>query len=171
MTCANESERPCGSARPFVVSWTAPPRAATLRPAPRRPARSGPGEPPPNSPRQWPRKRKPMRDPMIPRDPRITNQMVPMVIETTNRGERAYDIYSLLLKERILFIHMPIDDNIASLAIAQLLYLAREDPDRDISMYINSPGGYVNAGLAVYDTMQLIQPAVAPICNCSALRT
>jgi ATP-dependent Clp protease protease subunit len=108
-----------------------------------------------------------MYDPMTPN--RIVNQMVPMVIETTNRGERAYDIYSLLLKERIVFIHSPIDDNIASLAIAQLLYLAREDPDRDISMYINSPGGYVNAGLAIYDTMQLIQPSVSTICIGSAM--
>jgi ATP-dependent Clp protease, protease subunit len=108
-----------------------------------------------------------MYDPMTAN--RIVNQMVPMVIETTNRGERAYDIYSLLLKERIVFIHSPIDDNIASLAIAQLLYLAREDPDRDISMYINSPGGYVNAGLAIYDTMQLIQPSVSTICIGSAM--
>jgi len=110
-----------------------------------------------------------MREPTFERNLRIVNQMVPMVIETTNRGERAYDIYSLLLKERILFIHTPIDDNVASLAIAQLLYLAREDPDRDISMYINSPGGYVNAGLAIYDTMQLIQPGVSTICIGSAM--
>src|SRR3954447_9714457 len=109
-----------------------------------------------------PRKRKPMSDPM--RVVNLVNQMVPMVIETTNRGERAYDIFLLLLKERIIFIHTPIDDNIASLAIAQMLYLAREDPDRDISMYINSPGGYVNAGLAIYDTMQLIQPDVSTTC-------
>ena len=108
-----------------------------------------------------------MSDPM--RVVNLVNQMVPMVIETTNRGERAYDIFSLLLKERIIFIHTPIDDNIASLAIAQMLYLAREDPDRDISMYINSPGGYVNAGLAIYDTMQLIQPAVSTICLGSAM--
>ena len=92
------------------------------------------------------------------------NQVVPMVIETTNRGERAYDIYSLLLKERIVFLGTPIDDMVANLVIAQLLYLAREDPDRDIMMYINSPGGYVNAGLAVYDTMQLIQPDVSTTC-------
>jgi ATP-dependent Clp protease protease subunit len=91
-------------------------------------------------------------------------QVVPMVIETTNRGERAYDIYSLLLKERIIFLGTPIDDMVANLIIAQLLYLAREDPDRDIMMYINSPGGYVNAGLAVYDTMQLIQPDVSTTC-------
>jgi ATP-dependent Clp protease protease subunit len=91
-------------------------------------------------------------------------QVVPMVIETTNRGERAYDIYSLLLKERIVFLGTPIDDMVANLIIAQLLYLAREDPDRDIMMYINSPGGYVNAGLAVYDTMQLIQPDVSTTC-------
>jgi ATP-dependent Clp protease protease subunit len=94
----------------------------------------------------------------------ISNQVVPMVIETTNRGERAYDIYSLLLKERIIFLGTPIDDQIANLVIAQLLYLAREDPDRDIMMYINSPGGYVNAGLAMYDTMQLIQPDVSKTC-------
>ena len=94
----------------------------------------------------------------------VRNQVVPMVIETTNRGERAYDIYSLLLKERIVFLGTGVDDNIANLIIAQLLYLAREDPDRDIMMYVNSPGGYVNAGLAIYDTMQLIQPDVSTTC-------
>lgn len=95
----------------------------------------------------------------------VRNQvMVPMVIETTNRGERAYDIYSLLLKERIVFLGTPIDDQVANLIIAQLLFLAREDPEKDIMMYINSPGGYVNAGLAVYDTMQLIQPDVSTTC-------
>ncbi|MFN8522790.1 MAG: ATP-dependent Clp protease proteolytic subunit [Chloroflexota bacterium] len=87
-----------------------------------------------------------------------------MVIEQTNRGERAYDIYSLLLKERIIFLGTPIDDQIANLIIAQLLYLAREDPDKDVVMYINSPGGYVNAGMAIYDTMQLISPAVSTTC-------
>ena len=95
---------------------------------------------------------------------RVIGQVVPMVIEQTNRGERAYDIYSLLLKERIIFLGTPIDDQIANLIIAQLLYLAREDPDKDITMYINSPGGYVNAGLAVYDTMQLIQTDVSTTC-------
>ena len=95
---------------------------------------------------------------------RVIAQIVPMVIEQTNRGERAYDIYSLLLKERIVFLGTPIDDQIANLIIAQLLYLAREDPDKDITMYINSPGGYVNAGLAVYDTMQLIQTDVSTTC-------
>ena len=95
---------------------------------------------------------------------RTINQVVPMVIEQTNRGERAYDIYSLLLKERIVFLGTAIDDQIANLIIAQLLYLAREDPDKDITMYINSPGGYVNAGLAIYDTMQLIQPDVSTTC-------
>ena len=94
----------------------------------------------------------------------VRSQVVPMVIETTNRGERAYDIYSLLLKERIVFLGTPVDDQIANLIIAQLLYLAREEPDRDIMMYINSPGGYVNAGLAIYDTMQLIQPDVSTTC-------
>jgi ATP-dependent Clp protease, protease subunit len=92
------------------------------------------------------------------------NQVVPMVIEQTNRGERAYDIFSLLLKERIIFLGTPIDDQIANLIIAQLLFLAREDPDKDITLYINSPGGYVNAGLAIYDTMQLIQPDVSTTC-------
>lgn len=95
---------------------------------------------------------------------RLIGQVVPMVIEQTNRGERAYDIYSLLLKERIIFLGTPIDDQIANLIIAQLLYLAREDPEKDILMYINSPGGYVNAGLAIYDTMQLIQPGVSTTC-------
>jgi ATP-dependent Clp protease protease subunit len=95
---------------------------------------------------------------------RTINQVVPMVIEQTNRGERAYDIYSLLLKERIVFLGTGVVDQIANLIIAQLLFLAREDPDKDITMYINSPGGYVNAGLAIYDTMQLIQPAVSTTC-------
>jgi ATP-dependent Clp protease, protease subunit len=95
-------------------------------------------------------------------DPR--NAMVPMVVESTNRGERAYDIYSLLLKERIIFLGTPIDDHIANLIIAQLLFLDREDPDRDIHMYIHSPGGIITAGLAIYDTMQLIRPDVSTIC-------
>ncbi|MCC6179141.1 MAG: ATP-dependent Clp protease proteolytic subunit [Chloroflexi bacterium] len=89
---------------------------------------------------------------------------VPMVIEQTNRGERSYDIYSLLLKERIIFLGTPVTDHIANLIVAQLLYLAREDPDREISMYINSPGGSVTAGMAIYDTMQLIQTPVATTC-------
>ena len=87
-----------------------------------------------------------------------------MVVEQTGRGERAYDIFSRLLKERIVFIGTPIDDTIASLVIAQLLFLESEDPDKDISLYINSPGGSVSAGLAIYDTMQYIRPAVATIC-------
>jgi ATP-dependent Clp protease protease subunit len=94
----------------------------------------------------------------------VKNQLVPMVIETTNRGERAFDIYSLLLKERIIFLGTPIDDTIANLIIAQLLYLEREDPEKDINMYIHSPGGIITAGLAIYDTMQLIKPDVATIC-------
>jgi ATP-dependent Clp protease, protease subunit len=89
---------------------------------------------------------------------------VPMVIEQTNRGERAYDIFSLLLKERIIFLGTPVTDPIANLIVAQLLFLAREDPDRDISMYINSPGGSVTAGMAIYDTMQLVQPNIATTC-------
>jgi ATP-dependent Clp protease protease subunit len=87
-----------------------------------------------------------------------------MVIETTGRGERAYDIYSRLLRERIVFIGTPIEDHMASLIIAQLIFLAAEDPEKDISLYINSPGGVVSAGLAIYDTMQHIKPDVATIC-------
>lgn len=94
----------------------------------------------------------------------VYNQLVPMVVEQTGRGERAYDIYSRLLKERIVFIGMPIDDTIASLTIAQLLFLESEDPDKDIHMYINSPGGSVSSGLAIYDTMQYIRPDVSTIC-------
>lgn len=90
--------------------------------------------------------------------------LVPMVVESTNRGERAYDIYSLLLKERIVFLGTPIDDHVANLVIAQLLFLEREDSDRDIQMYIHSPGGIITAGLAVYDTMQLVRPDVSTIC-------
>ena len=92
------------------------------------------------------------------------NQLVPMVVEQTGRGERAYDIFSRLLKERIVFIGTPIDDTVASLSIAQLLFLESEDPDKDISLYINSPGGSVSSGLAIYDTMQYIRPDVATIC-------
>src|SRR5919204_5705485 len=90
--------------------------------------------------------------------------LVPMVVETTNRGERAYDIYSRLLKERILFIPTPVEDTMASLVVAQLLYLQAEDPERDIELYINSPGGSVTAGLAIYDTMQHVKPDVKTIC-------
>lgn len=93
-----------------------------------------------------------------------TGMMVPMVVESTNRGERAYDIYSLLLKERIVFLGTPIDDHVANLVIAQLLYLEREDPDRDIQMYIHTPGGIITSGLAIYDTMQLLRPDVSTIC-------
>jgi len=90
--------------------------------------------------------------------------VIPMVIESGGRGERAFDIYSLLLKERIVMLGMPINDQVANVVIAQLLYLAREDPDKDISLYIHCPGGVINAGLAIYDTMQLIQPDVSTIC-------
>jgi ATP-dependent Clp protease, protease subunit len=95
----------------------------------------------------------------------IYGQLVPIVVESTGRGERAYDIYSRLLKERIVFVGFPIDDMIASLIIAQLLFLESEDPDKDIHLYINTPGGSVSAGLAVYDTMQYIRPDVATICT------
>jgi ATP-dependent Clp protease protease subunit len=94
----------------------------------------------------------------------LTNYSVPMVVEQTSRGERGYDIFSLLLKNRIVFLGTPIDDVVANLIVAQLLYLAQEDPDREIQMYINSPGGQVDAGLAIYDTMHLIQPQVATTC-------
>lgn len=90
--------------------------------------------------------------------------LIPMVVEQTSRGERSYDIYSRLLKERIIFIGGPIDDHVANLVIAQLLFLEAEDPDKDITMYINSPGGMVYAGLAMYDTMQYIKPDVATYC-------
>lgn len=89
--------------------------------------------------------------------------VIPTVIETGPRSERAFDIFSLLLKERIVFLGTPIDDYVANLIVAQLLYLQREDPERDISMYIHSPGGVITAGLAIYDTMQLIEPAVSTI--------
>lgn len=90
--------------------------------------------------------------------------LVPVVVEQTNRGERSYDIYSRLLKDRIIFIGSAIDDDIANLIVAQLLFLASEDPEKDIHLYINSPGGSVTAGLAIYDTMQIIKPDVSTIC-------
>ncbi|MFN3695216.1 MAG: ATP-dependent Clp endopeptidase proteolytic subunit ClpP [Ignavibacterium sp.] len=94
----------------------------------------------------------------------IFNQLVPYVIEQTGRGERGMDIYSRLLRERIVFIGTPIDDHIASLTIAQLIFLEAEDPEKDIHIYINSPGGSVTAGLAIYDTMRFIKPDVSTIC-------
>ena len=101
------------------------------------------------------------------RDPKDTymNYLVPMVVEQTNRGERAYDIYSRLLKERIIFITGPVEDGMASLVVAQLLFLEAENPKKEVSMYINSPGGVVTSGLAVYDTMQFIRPAVSTLCT------
>jgi ATP-dependent Clp protease protease subunit len=90
--------------------------------------------------------------------------LVPMVVEQTNRGERAYDIYSRLLRDNIIFIGTPIDDNVANLVTAQLLFLEAEDPDKDVSLYINSPGGIVTAGMAIYDTMEFVRPDVATIC-------
>lgn len=94
----------------------------------------------------------------------IYNQLVPMVVEQTSRGERAYDIFSRLLKERIIFLGSAIDDSVASLTVAQMLFLEAEDPDKDINLYINSPGGSVSAGLAIYDTIQYIRPDVSTIC-------
>ncbi len=95
---------------------------------------------------------------------RPTMTLIPMVVEQTNRGERAYDIYSRLLRDNIIFIGTPIDDNVANLVTAQLLFLEAEDPEKDVSLYINSPGGVVTAGMAIYDTMQFIRPDVATIC-------
>ena len=97
-------------------------------------------------------------------DMTATNYMVPSVVEQTNRGERAYDLYSKLLKENIIFLGTPIDDTIANLVCAQLLHLESENPDRDISLYINSPGGDINALFAIYDTMSYIKPDIATIC-------
>ncbi len=91
------------------------------------------------------------------------NAVIPMVIESSGRGERAYDIYSLLLKERIIFVGTPIDDQVANVIVAQLLFLSREDPDREIQMYINSPGGQIYAGLAIYDTMQMIPNKISTV--------
>jgi len=100
-----------------------------------------------------------MFDPM-----QVMSNLVPMVVETSNRGERAYDIYSRLLKERIIFVTGQVEDHMASLICAQLLYLESENPDKDIAMYINSPGGVVTSGLSIYDTMQYIRPAVSTVC-------
>jgi len=94
----------------------------------------------------------------------VPQSIVPMVIETSPRGERAFDIYSLLLKERIVFLGTPINDQVANLIIAQLLFLEREDPDKGINLYINSPGGVISSGMAIYDTMNLIKPEVSTIC-------
>ena len=105
-------------------------------------------------------KRGDMRD----QDDTYQNQLVPMVVEQTNRGERAYDIYSRLLKERIIFITGPIEDGMATLVVAQLLFLEAENPKKEISMYINSPGGMVTSGLAIYDTMQFVRPPVSTLC-------
>ncbi|MDX9993382.1 MAG: ATP-dependent Clp protease proteolytic subunit [Anaerolineales bacterium] len=91
------------------------------------------------------------------------NNLVPMVVESSGRGERAYDIYSLLLKERIIFMGMPIDDQVANVMVAQLLFLNHEDPDKEIQMYINSPGGVIYAGLAIYDTMQMISNPISTV--------
>ena len=96
--------------------------------------------------------------------PEVRNQLVPMVVEQTNRGERAYDIYSRLLKDSIVFVGTPIEDGIANMVIAQMLFLEAEDPDRDIVLYINSPGGSISAGLAIYDTIQFIKPDVQTVC-------
>jgi ATP-dependent Clp protease, protease subunit len=105
-----------------------------------------------------------MRDQLPGRKYDAVMQLVPMVVEQTNRGERAYDIFSRLLKDSIIFIGTPIDDQIANLVIAQMLFLEAEDPDKDIQLYLNSPGGSITAGMAIYDTMQFIKPDVQTIC-------
>ena len=99
-----------------------------------------------------------------PRFPQFRSALIPMVVEQTSRGERAYDIYSRLLRDNIIFIGTPIDDNVANVVTAQLLFLEANDPERDISLYINSPGGSITAGMAVYDTMEFIRPDVSTIC-------
>src|SRR6476646_7369431 len=101
-----------------------------------------------------------MRDPIQ----TYSSVLVPMVVEQTNRGERAYDIYSRLLKERVIFVTGPVEDHMASLITAQLLFLEAENPKKEISMYINSPGGVVTSGLAIYDTMQFVKPAISTLC-------
>ena len=100
----------------------------------------------------------------FPKDINVTDSLVPMVVEQTARGERAFDIYSRLLKERIIFVVGPVDDHMSTLVCAQLLYLESENPQKDISMYINSPGGVVTSGLAIYDTMQYIRPEISTVC-------
>jgi ATP-dependent Clp protease protease subunit len=102
---------------------------------------------------------------MLPKNDNTQANLVPMVVEQSARGERAYDIYSRLLKERVIFIVGPIEDHMANLIVAQLLFLESENPDKDISLYINSPGGSVTAGLAIYDTMQFIKPDVSTLCT------
>jgi ATP-dependent Clp protease protease subunit len=101
---------------------------------------------------------------MVAWEEKPTHMLVPMVVEQTSRGERAFDIYSRLLKENIIFLGTPIDDNVANLVIAQLLFLAAEDPEKDISLYINSPGGSISAGLAILDTMNLVEPDIVTYC-------
>ncbi len=107
-----------------------------------------------------------MSEPSVPGGPALARpaMVIPYVTETTNRGERTYDVYSRLLRDRIIFLGTPIDDQVANVIVAQLIFLAGEDPDRDISLYINSPGGVVYSGLAIYDTMQYIKPDVATYC-------
>ncbi len=106
----------------------------------------------------------PIHAPLGASAPLPPQNIIPMVIETGSRGERAYDIYSMLLKERIVYLGTPINDQVSNLIVAQLLYLEREDPDKDINLYVNSPGGQITSGLAIYDTMQLIKPDVSTIC-------
>ena len=126
---------------------------ATSRLAPTEPAQSAGGPPP--APLLWF---------VAATQPRISSALIPMVVEQTNRGERAYDIYSRLLRDNIIFIGTPIDDNVANVVTAQLLFLEAEDPEKDVYLYINSPGGSLTAGMAIYDTMQFIRPSKSTIC-------
>src|ERR1700724_893405 len=122
----------------------------------------------PGPPRRlWRRRPGALRGPDTMRDPaeHYMQNLVPMVVEQTNRGERAYDIFSRLLKERIIFITGPVEDGMSTLIVAQLLFLEAENPKKEIAMYINSPGGVVTSGLAIYDTMQFIRPAVSTLCT------
>lgn len=109
-------------------------------------------------------RRRPRITRRLPTEERNETMLVPMVVEKTNRGERAYDIYSRLLKDNIIFVGRPIDDEVSNLVIAQMLFLEAENPEKDIALYINSPGGSITAGLAIYDTMQHIKPDVATLC-------
>ena len=105
-----------------------------------------------------------MRSDIIDLEEQTNHMLVPMVVEQTSRGERAFDIYSRLLKENIIFLGTPVDDNVANLIIAQMLFLAAEDPEKDINLYINSPGGSITAGLAILDTMNLVEPDIVTYC-------
>ena len=159
------------SARRSITSPSRRSRRRSSRARPKEPPRAGSGRPEASLPAGWggavplPRVGRCAGNAVLDRnEARTVSPLVPMVVEQTSRGERAFDIYSRLLNERIIFLGTPVDDQIANLVVAQLLHLESEDPDKDISLYINSPGGSVYAGLAIYDTMQFIKPDVSTIC-------